>query len=157
MEKIKVDRVDSVRSSLERAQKVNVAAQLERSFAELRQLPSPGGYCSTGRVPLRDYLFYIGPAEKSQHLEGPFETQSEFNDALVRKYLASGEVPVVKANPYRRSFSAVLEGPPLTLRHGDLQGKNIFVWRQDLKISMIDWEVAGWYPSYWEYARALLA
>ena len=27
----------------------------------------------------------------------------------------------------------------------------------EYKVTILDWEVAGWYPSYWEYARALFA
>ena len=28
---------------------------------------------------------------------------------------------------------------------------------EDGSITIIDWEFAGWYPSYWEYARAIFA
>jgi len=27
----------------------------------------------------------------------------------------------------------------------------------DLQLVIIDWEFASWYPSYWEYARAIFA
>jgi thiamine kinase-like enzyme len=50
-------------------------------------------------------------------------------------------------------FSA--DHPP-TFTHGDLQRKNIIVGK-DGRITIIDWEFAGWYPSYWEYARAIFA
>lgn len=26
-----------------------------------------------------------------------------------------------------------------------------------LEMFMVDWEFAGWYPSYWEYSRAIFA
>lgn len=57
-----------------------------------------------------------------------------------------------------------------TFTHGDLQRKNIVVSNVtseaggedgkvagDFKVTIIDWEVAGWYPSYWEFSRALFA
>ena len=49
---------------------------------------------------------------------------------------------------------------PPALTHGDLQPKNIMVRtkpRTRLEIVLLDWEFAGWYPSYWEYAHAIMA
>ncbi|KAJ5719781.1 kinase-like protein [Penicillium malachiteum] len=42
---------------------------------------------------------------------------------------------------------------PLRLTHGDLSSLNILV-RGDYIVGIIDWETAGWYPSYWEYTSA---
>jgi thiamine kinase-like enzyme len=45
--------------------------------------------------------------------------------------------------------------------HSDLQAKNILVHntqaqgssvKNDFEISVVNWEEAGWYPDYWEYA-----
>jgi hypothetical protein len=27
----------------------------------------------------------------------------------------------------------------------------------EIKVSLVDWEFAGWYPSYWEYYSAMLS
>jgi len=40
-----------------------------------------------------------------------------------------------------------------TFTHGDLSSLNILV-RGDDVVGIIDWETAGWYPSYWEYTTA---
>ena len=38
----------------------------------------------------------------------------------------------------------------VVLTHGDLSPRNIML--QDNKITgLLDWEVAGWFPEYWEY------
>lgn len=39
--------------------------------------------------------------------------------------------------------------------HGDLQAKNILLRAADGVPVLLDWECAGWYPSYWEYTNAL--
>src|SRR5271168_5369161 len=55
-----------------------------------------------------------------------------------------------------------------TFSHSDLQRKNIIVreipsgdkntsTEETHVVSIVDWEVAGWYPSYWEYAAAFFA
>jgi len=55
------------------------------------------------------------------------------------------------------------------MTHGDLHPRNIMVkWEADqedagampqkrrLKVTgIIDWDLSGWYPEYWEYVRAL--
>jgi aminoglycoside phosphotransferase (APT) family kinase protein len=157
MERISGDRLDSIWTSLDHMQKLAIALQVRASFIELRKLHSPDGYCSLDCKPLRDHLFYTGNSEESLELEGPFKTEMEFNDALIKKYLSSGYLPVGKADYYRRAFPSVLNGHPPTFTHGDLQRKNIIVGTEDGSITIIDWEFAGWYPSYWEYARAIFA
>ncbi|KAJ5789105.1 uncharacterized protein N7518_006116 [Penicillium psychrosexuale] len=42
---------------------------------------------------------------------------------------------------------------PLVFTHGDLSSLNILVRGDDL-VGIIDWETAGWYPSYWKYTTA---
>ena len=42
---------------------------------------------------------------------------------------------------------------PPVLTHGDLSSLNILV-RDDKIVGIIDWETAGWLPSYWEYTTA---
>lgn len=42
---------------------------------------------------------------------------------------------------------------PLVFTHGDLSRLNILARGDDI-VGIIDWETAGWYPSYWEYTTA---
>ena len=44
-------------------------------------------------------------------------------------------------------------GWPIVFTHGDLSSLNILVCGGNI-VSIIDWETAGWYPSYWEYTTA---
>lgn len=65
-----------------------------------------------------------------------------------------------------RSMTSVLKGHPPVFTHGDLQRKNIMITKQandntefqnsfEYQVSLVDWEFAGWYPSYWEYFIAI--
>lgn len=157
MERINGDRLDFIWTSLDRMQKQAIALQIRTSFIELRKLRSPDGYCSLDCKPLRDHIFYTGTPEESLKIEGPFNTEMDLNDALIKKYLSSGYLPIGKADYYSRAFPSVLSGHPPTFTHGDLQRKNIIMDTEDGSITIIDWEFAGWYPSYWEYARAIFA
>ncbi|ODM23307.1 hypothetical protein SI65_00896 [Aspergillus cristatus] len=42
---------------------------------------------------------------------------------------------------------------PIVFTHGDLSSLNVLV-RGDDVVGIVDWETAGWYPSYWEYTTA---
>lgn len=50
-------------------------------------------------------------------------------------------------------FSSLLgntiETSPIVFTHGDLSSLNILARVDDI-VGIIDWETAGWYPSYWE-------
>ncbi|KAK3176560.1 hypothetical protein OEA41_007883 [Lepraria neglecta] len=39
--------------------------------------------------------------------------------------------------------------------HGDIAPRNIMVDQSGHITSIIDWELAGWYPDYWEYANIM--
>ena len=43
--------------------------------------------------------------------------------------------------------------PSLVFTHGDLSSLNILACG-DKVVGIVDWETAGWYPSYWEYTTA---
>lgn len=42
----------------------------------------------------------------------------------------------------------------IVFTHGDLRPDNIIV-KNGRVTAIIDWEMAGWYPEYWEFAKAL--
>ncbi|EKV17643.1 hypothetical protein PDIP_30560 [Penicillium digitatum Pd1] len=39
--------------------------------------------------------------------------------------------------------------------HGDIRPQNVMV-KDGHVVAIIDWERSGWYPEYWEFAKALL-
>ncbi|KAI9698051.1 MAG: hypothetical protein M1836_004404 [Candelina mexicana] len=163
MERIAGESLDLEWSLLSHVQKDVIADKLRAALDEMRKLQSPGGYCSLSQRPLPDNVFWTG----DNTIAGPFQTETELNDAMIRKYLFNN-LPQGKADFYKRAFRSVLHGHPPVFSHGDFQRKNIMV-RKHLHIDdggqaiydydpvIVDWEFAGWYPSYWEYSRALFA
>ena len=52
-------------------------------------------------------------------------------------------------------LSCLKDNHRIILTHGDLQPRNILV--QGNKVSgIIDWELRGWYPEYWEYVKGVV-
>lgn len=115
---------------------------------------------------LPDLLFWTG--DELAPNNDPFDTEHEFNSAMIRKHLES--ISEYRANYFIRLFKDYFRSHAPVFTHGDIQRKNIMLRKvehagdaeSDLEYSnfevvLINWEFAGWYPSYWEYARAVFA
>lgn len=62
-----------------------------------------------------------------------------------------------------RLFRTILSNLPkhrIVFTHADFQARNIMVSRSEndgkIKLTIIDWEYAGWYPEYWEFCNSLI-
>ncbi|KAF7893880.1 hypothetical protein EAF00_007394 [Botryotinia globosa] len=127
--------------------KAKILSQIRELIAEMRKLTPAtskianvdGGILYDGRI--------SGPAQF-----GPFENTNEFH-----RYLRS-DAPARATNP--EGVNELIEwhdGPwldPPVFTHGDLSSLNIMA-EGDKVVGVIDWETAGWYPSYWEYTTAM--
>ncbi|KAK7419453.1 hypothetical protein QQZ08_010871 [Neonectria magnoliae] len=126
-----------------------ILAQLRRMVAELRSVLPPkevyvgavdGGPLYDCRLP-------------GKLLWGPFPTTRNFHEALANGAdlgTAYGGLPDEVQELfefYRRPETQ------LVLTHGDLSSLNILV-EGDEVTGIVDWETAGWLPSYWEYTCA---
>ncbi|CAI7623408.1 unnamed protein product [Penicillium glandicola] len=109
--------------SLTEANKHSIVGQLRCIFDQMRALPSSGFYGSVNRGPV---------------------PHSFFSDYLAR------HLPLALQN-----------NPPM-FTHGDLYRENVLVRKvfnsvtneEEYEVAaLVDWETAGWYPSYWEYAH----
>ena len=139
--------------SLSSVEKDAVSAKIKNYIDIMRLTPPPKAYGSVGNRPLRDPIFWT---HQNLGRDGPFNTESEFNDALIKQCFSSEHQKGI-AEFFGRHLPSVLNGHPPVLTHGDLQRKNIMIRIEsnlNINITFLDWETAGWYPSYWEYLHA---
>jgi hypothetical protein len=101
----------------------------------------------------------VGTAVRSvripNHFAGPFETEQEFNEYLLRPAWAGGFPSEAE---YKHALDRARKMQKMSHRivftHGDLAHHNIMV--QDGRITgFLDWESAGWYPDYWDFTTPL--
>ena len=126
--------------------KAKIHAQLKEFVREMRQIPPPrsgvanvdGGSLFDPRLPVPTWRF------------GPFTSIQAFHE-----FLHDGLKPGPKLPPGCNDLIAQHEGswPPTTFTHGDLSSQNILA-KGDRIVGIVDWETAGWFPSYWEYTTA---
>ncbi|KAI9801231.1 MAG: hypothetical protein M1825_003505 [Sarcosagium campestre] len=126
--------------------KAKILSQVKHFVQEMRDIPPPrmgvenvdGGSLFDGRLPGSSLRF------------GPFKSIEDFHTHLREGigYHPKLDPEIIKLiNLHDRPW-----GQPV-FTHGDLSSLNILA-RGDEVVGIIDWETAGWLPSYWEYTTA---
>lgn len=140
-------RLDSAWPNMSEHMRTTTITQLKLYFQQLRKIHPSGvsliGSCDGG--PVYDHRLNNGfPC-------GPFPTVSRFHDFLVapvtecpRPELAAG---------YRKRLR---DERSIKFAHADLSWEHIFVDQMTGDVTgIIDWEMAGFWPEWWEYRKAL--
>ncbi|KJK64322.1 Phosphotransferase enzyme family protein [Aspergillus parasiticus SU-1] len=125
-------------------EKASICDQPREIFTQIRTIPSPGYFGSVTGGPVQHRFFEW--MDEDPRINGPFETSENFHLGMALHSQKQEE-----RNDH-----------PSTFTHSDLLKQNIMVQelpqsdghsaRQFEVTGIIDWEMAGWYPRYWEYA-----
>lgn len=140
---------------LSQAEQEALFSQLRAALDELRALEPPSGAVQSC---IGGSLADIRIAHARNKRFGPFDSVAEFH-LWLRQYR---QLPLT--NPHwseeeMKAIESMIERqdrgswPSVIFTHGDLNASNIIV-RDGKLVGIIDWEFAGWYPSYWEYTAA---
>lgn len=125
--------------------KAKILSQLRRIMDEMRSIPPPEG---TGVASVTGGSLWDCRLPKSE-IFGPFPCVAHFH-----RYLNQGFKYHPENYPRINELLSLHERTwPLCFTHGDLSSLNILV-QGDKVTGIIDWETAGWFPSYWEYTTA---
>jgi aminoglycoside phosphotransferase (APT) family kinase protein len=158
MEKIPGQELAKAWHRLSDQARASLLGQLREHLDQLRALPPPTefsvGSCIGGS--LQDFRQSCRPPPVQF---GPFRTIQDFHSWL-RNGLKQGEATGMEPAELDKlnEMIAKQDGPwpPPVFTHGDLNPSNILV-RDDKIVGIIDWEMAGWYPHYWEYTSLKMA
>lgn len=145
MEYVKGDVLRDVWDKLNLAQRQRVIAQLRSYMNEVRGIK--GHFIgSVDGTACDDPVFC---AELGGF--GPYKTEREFNEGMIRAMKLSQD------NTWVEHVARLVRAMPsheIVLTHSDFSPRNILV-RGDQVVAILDWEMAGFYPAYWEYVKAL--
>lgn len=164
----------SLWTSLSLDSKSSIASQLRSMIAQMRALTPPdrfiGGVCGG---PLHDPLFSTVKPDRT--VNGPFEADDQVGLALAtasKRNWENSDHHSWLTDYFLRHLPVALRGHRVTFTHADLNSRNILVEKVPLETGLereaettglslsgpyritgiVDWESAGWYPAYWEYA-----
>ncbi|CAK7266953.1 hypothetical protein SEPCBS57363_002354 [Sporothrix epigloea] len=164
--------LESVWSTLSTESKSSLTTQLREMFTSMRMLSPPRAFIggiAGGRIPSPVFSTF----KPDPDINGPFKTTEEVGRAMAR---ASREVWLSfgqqnwESEFFSRHLPTALKDHAVKLTHGDFHMRNIMVDKvqkgtngsaqteegSTWKVTgIIDWEAAGWYPAYWEYASAM--
>ncbi|GLB12349.1 hypothetical protein AtubIFM57258_010030 [Aspergillus tubingensis] len=145
--------------SLSDDQKKKVSKRIKEALDELRRIPSQGYLGNLNRTPY--YEGILSTIDRDPSISGPFDNVEQFNQGIL-KCLGRRE-----SRHYVRlldeAIKRTLKGHRIVFTHADLQPKNVMVAEQkgvcedgshDYRITIIDWDLAGWYPEYWDYCNS---
>ncbi|KUI63527.1 hypothetical protein VM1G_10251 [Cytospora mali] len=125
--------------------KARILGQLREYMNQLRGIEGTFIGSVDGSV-CNDQLF-----ANREHSYGPYKDEVDFR-AGIAESLRSCE-----ANAFTEVVVGMVNAMPKSGRsvftHGDLVPRNILV-RDGNVVGFVDWEMAGFYPEYWEYAKA---
>ncbi|KAI4648507.1 uncharacterized protein J4E79_010129 [Alternaria viburni] len=125
-------------------EKQAISADLKKYMDELRSLPPANYIGSVDEGPVIDNML-----EWSTSCRGPFKSIEDFNATIIEAFITKSKPQI---GPYARGMlNAHKHG--IVFTHGDLRPDNIIV-KDGRVAAIIDWELSGWYPEYWELAKA---
>lgn len=127
--------------------KTKLLHELRDYVSQLRAIPHPrpGMVAAADLSKMTDFRIPAGRVGF-----GPFANSEEFHSFL-REGLSgdglSGDLKRLVSMHQAREY-------PTYFTHGDLSPLNILV-RDEHIVGIVDWEMAGWLPDYWEYTSAI--
>lgn len=141
MDFIEGQTLDLVWPTLSANEKIDICRQLRDILDTMRKAEWPAdniGACNGGPV----YLDRL----RGYKVGGPFKNEEDLNRFIFDIWKGTARPIQDALKKHQRA------GHRIVFSHGDLHQGNIMV--KDGKITgLIDWEVAGWYPEYWDYIQ----
>ncbi|EWG53934.1 hypothetical protein FVEG_12260 [Fusarium verticillioides 7600] len=129
------------------AERESVISQFRGYMAQLRGFKGDFIGCIDGTA-CNDQYFCEDPEGY-----GPYKTEQDFNQGIVKAMKRDNENGFTE---WRCSvWLSVMKDHDIVLTHGDFDPRNILV-QGDKVVAILDWEMSGYYPTYWEYGKALL-
>jgi tRNA A-37 threonylcarbamoyl transferase component Bud32 len=145
MEFIEGDCLADVWANFNTDQKQQVLEQLRDCLSQLR-VTKESFIGSVDGTACADQLF-----DEDIGAYGPYKDEATFNEGIItalKNTLTSGWVDTVC------KMVGALNSHEIVLTHGDISPRNIIVQGSKV-VAILDWELAGYYPEYWEYVKAL--
>jgi aminoglycoside phosphotransferase (APT) family kinase protein len=143
MEYMPGEPLDKVWRKLTTEQKEATCGQLGGYITQLQQLKGKRVEAANGEA--------IKICLSSTRNGGPFSTVREFNDWLVDGVFQR-VTPKIWQDHCRASLS---DNHEIVFAHGDFSPRNMLADPTGQITAVLDWEMAGWFPAYWDIGKIL--
>ncbi|EIM91485.1 uncharacterized protein STEHIDRAFT_42084, partial [Stereum hirsutum FP-91666 SS1] len=158
MTKLPGVRMIDVLADLDEESCVHLSKQLSQYLGQLRTLDSMGGWEMVGKKGRYHQGFFTRlPWSLQQEMRAnPCSATCAYD--FLDYFIKASPPAIVSDEKIKRVLDAFDLKHPSSFTHGDLLPENIMV---DISVAgrpritgIFDWELAGWYPYFWDYSRA---
>ncbi|RAL06972.1 kinase-like protein [Aspergillus homomorphus CBS 101889] len=145
-------------------QQQHVLHQLQDYVTQMRSITGEfiGGIDSSC---CRDGIFEGGWGDYQLYQYGPYASEAEFNEGIVQALRdrlppqSRGKEESFDSDFFNAEYILYqtvreLRGHAIVFSHGDLHTGNMLI-RSDGTVVVLDWGLAGYWPEYWEFYRAM--
>ena len=161
MEYIRGDNLQKLLPSLMPTEKVIICKLVKDAIIKLQKISLPGYLGTLNHQPYHDSVFWT--KDNNPLISGPFANQKEMNCRILERLHQTELSQYIQL--LQKTVDSTLHNHHPVFTHGDLQLKNIMVEKDESRndgspaftIILIDWEIAGWYPEYWEFCNATIS
>ncbi|KAE8375287.1 kinase-like protein [Aspergillus bertholletiae] len=160
MEYLPGDTLQKLLPSLNPVEKAKISNLIKDAITELRGIPPSNYLGMLNRQPYLDEVFWTEGLNPK--ISGPFADQGEMNVSILERLRKTESEHYIRL--LQNMVDRTLHSHSTVFTHGDLQPKNIMVERlgdrdgsPEFKITLLDWEGAGWYPEFWDFCNATIA
>jgi len=150
-------------------EKTHICSELASMVGALHRLKRPPGeeFIGVAKIFVEDLITYttecmhlgaIGGQPSMDSLcfgqvSDPFPNSGAFYELFMRRPVSARE------KAYKFGLPRLPYDSPIVFTHSDLQFTNILITPRGADehprvLAIIDWEQAGWMPSFWEYSKA---
>ncbi|GAB0138476.1 hypothetical protein EsDP_00006711 [Epichloe bromicola] len=146
------ERLDFYWDSFTDSAKERICHDIWGLVAKIRTIPCPAGLqdkfcCAADGSPSLDPLLGAGndpcpPIHDDTSLRNQIFARYVRHNGL--SYADGKNLPCILPRSDKSVFT-----------HGDVAPRNIMVDKSGQILGLLDWEMAGWYPEYWEYANIM--
>ncbi|KAB8224089.1 hypothetical protein BDV33DRAFT_188388 [Aspergillus novoparasiticus] len=127
---------------------------------KLRPSLTPAQKTIICKLPYHDGVFWT--KDYIPLISGPFASQKEMNCGIIERLSLTESPQYIRL--LQNMVDSTLHNHRTVFTHGDLQPKHIMVDEVEsfedgslsFKITLKDWELAGWYPEYWDFCNATI-
>ena len=146
--------------SLTPTEKTTISQRIRQAVNELRTIPSPGHFWNLNCTPYTDGV--LSTPDNNPVISGPFKDQKQMNQGILERLGQMQSPHYIRL--LKEMVNRTLKNHRIVFTHGDLQPKNIIVERKgvcnngdaDFKVTLIDWNLSGWYPEFWDFCNSTL-
>ncbi|OQE44712.1 hypothetical protein PENCOP_c002G01014 [Penicillium coprophilum] len=136
--------------SLDDGVKESICLQLWNLISAIRNIPLPQELQGLYQCAADGSLSQDPMLKDLQRPARPITSDMELRARIYERYLHCGG---------RRYENQLLDMLPRSehsvFTHADIAPRNLMVDEQNIITGILDWESAGWYPDYWEYAQIM--